>query len=169
MGESGEKEGRMDRMRIRSGWRRAVLSGLLLLGVGCASIPSEYDPPSLELVSIVSVPTDDLAQRFRLGFLLRNPNGEQLSARGMSYSVYLEGHKLLSGVTDDVPVVGPYQEQRFEIVASTSLLGSLRLINDLIQQPRSQVEYRLQVKIDVTSPLHRALRLEEAGQIQLSQ
>jgi len=115
------------------------------------------------------MPTDDLAQRFELGFLLSNPNGEPFTVRGMSYSVYLEGHKLLSGVTNAIPEVGPYEEQRFTIVASTSLLGSVRLFEDLFSQPRDQFEYRLEAKLELSSPVARKLSLDEKGWIHFSE
>jgi len=131
--------------------------------------PVGFETPSLELTSVTPMPTDDLAQRFELGFLLSNPNSEPFTVRGMSYSVYLEGHKLLSGVTNAIPEVGPYEEERFTIVASTSLLGSIRLFEDLFSQPRDQFEYRLEAKLELSSPVARKLSLEETGLIRISE
>jgi LEA14-like dessication related protein len=141
---------------------------LLLLCLACVT-PVGFETPTLELTSVTPLPTDDLAQQFELGFLLRNPNSEPFTVRGMSYSVYLEGHKLLSGVTNAIPVVGPYEEERFTIIASTSLLGSLRLFEDLFAQPRDQFEYRLEAKLELSSPVVRKMNLEETGWIRLAE
>ncbi len=148
---------------------RLLLAGLsasvlALVFTACATTGIPFDEPSLELVSVEPLPAEGFAQRFRLGFSLRNPNGSPLDARGMAYEISLEGHKLLSGVTNEIPEVGGYEEVSFDIVASTSLLGSLRLIEDLFNQPRERIEYRLQAKLELASPVSRKVKIEEVGE-----
>lgn len=129
---------------------------------------SQFDKPSLNLVSVTPLPAEGFSQRFELGFVIRNPNESALTAKGMLYDIYFEDHKLLSGVSNNIPTIEGYTEGSFKVIASTNMLGSLRLIADLMQQPRNQFSYRLEARLDLSSPIHRKINIEETGEFSLS-
>jgi LEA14-like dessication related protein len=151
------------------------LSGIMFIGLFCFSLACVtprgsmgFDEPTLNLISITPLPAEGFSQRFRLGFVIRNPNHNPLNARGMLYDIYFEDHKLLSGVTNSIPPVEGYNEDSFEVIASTHLIGSLRLIQDLMQTPRSHYEYRLKARLDLSSPVNRKINIEETGEFSLA-
>jgi LEA14-like dessication related protein len=129
---------------------------------------SRFDTPSLNLVSVTPLPAEGFSQRFELGFVIRNPNEGALTAKGMVYDIYFENHKLLSGVSNNIPTVEGYTEGSFDVIASTNMIGSLRLIADLMQQPRNQFAYRLEARLDLSTPIHRKISIEETGELSFS-
>lgn len=150
------------------------LSGIMMIVLLCFPLACAtqrgmgFDEPTLNLISITPLPAEGFSQRFRLGFVIRNPNHNPLNARGMLYDIYFEDHKLLSGVTNSIPAVEGYNEDSFEVIASTHLIGSLRLIQDLMQTPRSHYEYRLKARLDLSSPVNRKITIEETGEFSLA-
>ncbi len=150
-------------------WALVALLGVFPLLQSCTTpLGVSFEKPTLNLVSVTPLPADGFSQRFRLGFVIRNPNGSSLASKGMVYDIYFENHMLLSGVSNSIPTIEGYTEGSFDIVASTNMLGSLRLITDLLQQPRNQFAYRLEARLDVSSPINRKISIEEFGVFSLS-
>ena len=146
----------------------AILMVLLLAG-GCASLTPGFQHPEVNLVSFTPVPSSGLLeQRFKVGLRVLNPNGVSLPLKGLSYSLKLNGHKVVSGVAADVPELPAYGETRLDLEAGISLLGGARFITGLLQGGGEQLDYRLETRLNVGAFLP-AITLREEGQISLGQ
>ncbi len=157
------------RYRSRFCWVLVALLSLFPLLQSCVTpVGTQFDKPTLNLVSITPLPAEGFSQRFRLGFVIRNSNASSLVTKGMLYDIYFEDHKLLSGVSNSVPTVEGYTEGSFDVIASTNMLGSLQLITDLMQQPRNQFGYRLEARLDLSSPINRKISIKETGEFSLA-
>ena len=140
---------------------------VIVLTCGCAGLPSDYDPPTVIVNSFRALPSDGVAPRFEIGLNIINPNATELSLKGISYTVSLEGHRIVAGVANALPVIAPYSEGQVNLTATTDLLSSISLFADLMSQPRETFEYDLDAKLDF-SGYRRDIRVSKEGRISLS-
>ncbi|WP_439135176.1 LEA type 2 family protein [Pseudomaricurvus sp.] len=134
---------------------------------GCASLSPDFEDPQVDVLSIKRIPSEDLEQRFAVGLRMTNPNDSELKLKGISYSLSIEGYKVASGVSADVPTLAPYGEARFSLPVSTSLLNSIRLLKHLMELNKSSLSYRLEAKLDMGIPFVPKTRVVEEGNVQL--
>ncbi|MBW2714057.1 MAG: LEA type 2 family protein [Deltaproteobacteria bacterium] len=154
--------------RPSNSWLLMMLACCFLMQACATPMGVQFDKPTLNLVSVTPLAAEGFTQRFRLGFVMRNPNDSALVTKGMVYDVYFEDHKLLGGVSNDIPTIEGYTEGSFDVIASTNMMGSLRLIGDLMQQPRNEFAYRLEARLDLSSPINRKIGINETGEFSLS-
>lgn len=144
---------------------------LLLLGslflAGCASLVPDMDPPKISLESFRSLPSDSGAPRFEIKLRIANPNKQTLDIAGISYSVELLDRELISGVTNEVPVIAPYSEELVTLEAGLQLFEVIRLFTSLGREPTEELEYRFAAKVDFNGFLP-TQRVEEVGTIRLN-
>lgn len=125
---------------------------MLLLPViltACASLTPGFEEPSVEVTSIQLRNSNSLAPEFDIKLRVTNPNRDALNIDGMTYTLYLAGNKVVSGVTNDLPGLPGYGEISVTIQASMSLFGSLNLLNNLMNQYQDSIDYELVTKLDV--------------------
>lgn len=148
-----------------------MLLSLLCLFIvsGCATLSPSFEEPQVEVLSIKRMPSEGMEQRFMIGLKVTNPNSSALNIQGMSYSLSIEDYTVASGVSSDVPRVAPYEEARFELPVSTSLLNSIRLLKHLMELNKSSLTYRLEAKLDLGIPLMPKTSVVEEGSVQLGQ
>jgi len=149
---------------------RAILGLFLimLLTVGCAALSPYPERPTVSVTSFALAPeSTGLAPRFRVGLNVVNPNRRELPLVGMSYAVELEGIRILSGATSDLPTVPAYGSAAFSVDLSPDLLGSARLATDLMARQRDRLSYSFSARLDVGGWLP-DIRVEEAGALQLA-
>lgn len=150
---------------------RRVLASLAsvmccLLLAGCTGLAPGSEPPSVSVTSFALAPqSTGSAPRFNIGIRVVNPNRNPLRLRGMSYSVAIEGNRILNGARPDLPTVAGYDTADFVIEASPDLLGGVRLVADLFARQRSTLGYSFRARIDVGTLL--PLTVEESGQFGL--
>lgn len=152
---------------MRIALRAIVLCGLLMGLSSCASLSGSYEKPQVNVTSFNLAPnTQGMAPRFDIGIQIINPNRVSLPFRGMTYAVEIEGYRILSGATPDIPTVPAYGQADFVIQASPDLLGSARLLGDLLSRQRNSLAYNFSARLDA-GRLIPMINIEEAGQLQL--
>lgn len=138
---------------------------LTLLG-GCASIIPEVDPPKVSLESFNSLPGEGGAPRFEIKLRIANPNKQSLDIAGISYSVEILDKELISGVTNEVPLIEAYSEEVVTLEAGLQLFQLVRLLAGLGQQATDNLDYKFSAKIDFNGFVP-TQRIEETGSINL--
>jgi LEA14-like dessication related protein len=147
---------------------RALIMASLLLLAGCAGFSPYPDPPSVSVTSFAMAPASAAATpKFRVGLTVVNPNRRALKLVGMSYSVELEGARILNGATADLPEVPAYGSADFTVDLSPDLLGGVRLLADLTARQRDRLSYRFRGRLDVEGWLP-DIRVEESGDVRFS-
>lgn len=143
---------------------------VLLLGLlpACAPLQPGFETPEVRVTSFKVLPSETIAPRFEIGLHVINPNRSALKLVGLTYSVELEGRRVLSGVTSDLPVIAGYGEGDVVLQASADLINSLGLLSDLMNRPRETVTYDLNAKLDVGA-LMPSIRISKTGEISLMQ
>jgi len=120
-----------------------------VLLAACANLAPGFEEPLIEVTSIRLNNTDSLAPEFDIGLRVSNPNRDTLNIDGMTYTLYLAGNKLVSGVANDLPSIPGYGAGDVKLRATLSLFGGLSLLNDLMNQYQESIDYELVTRLDV--------------------
>lgn len=147
-------------------WGIGSLLLVTFLFAGCATLQSDLDPPKVSLESFRGLPAENGAPRFEIKLRVINPNKQPLDIAGISYSVDLLGQELITGVTNEVPLIEGYSEEVVTIEASLQLFQLLRLLAGLGRTETEALDYRFSAKIDFNGFIP-TQRIEETGQISL--
>ena len=147
---------------------RASGTMLLLLSClfGCATLSTDMDPPKVTMDSFRSLPGEGGAPRFEIKLRVINPNTQSLDVAGISYSIELQGREIISGVSNEVPVIEGYTEEVVTLEAGLQMFQLVRLLTSLGSGPADALEYRFSAKIDFRG-LVPTQRIEETGEIRL--
>jgi len=108
-----------------------------------------------------------MAPRFEIGLHVINPNRMALDLAGLSYTVSLEGHQILSGVANDLPAIDAYGEGDVTLLATADLFNSISLFADLVRQPRDNFSYELEAILDLGG-IYPNVNVDKKGQISLA-
>lgn len=146
---------------------RCWMLALAVLLSGCAGIGPGFEQPQVSVTSFGLAPNNNAsAPRFAVGIRIVNPNHVALPLKGMSYSVEIDGIRLLNGAKPDLPAVGAYASEDFTIEIAPDLIGSVRLVSELFSQNRSKLTYRFRAKVDVGALL--PLNVVQEGEFSLA-
>ncbi len=134
---------------------------------GCATLSPSFENPQVQVLSIKQQSSKGMDQTLVVLLNVQNPNGIELPLEGMSYSLSIEGNKVASGVTSDVPTIPAYGEANVALPVTTNLMAMVRLVSGLMMKGQQDLDYELQAKLDVGIPLVPKLSVSEAGTIPL--
>jgi LEA14-like dessication related protein len=143
---------------------------LLLIAVltACATLSPNYETPQVSITSFSLAPdSTGLAPRFNIGLQVVNPNRMALPLKGMSYSVEVEGNRILTGAEPNLPRIEGYGTADIVIQATPDLFGSARLLNTLLSGQRDNLNYFFKAKLDVGT-LMPYINIEETGSFGLN-
>lgn len=147
----------------------SLLALFLVIVAGCASLQPGYDPPVVSITSFEAIPVQGVVPRFQIGLHIVNPNRSPLNLKGITYTIALEGHKIMTGVSNQLPRIDAYGEADVLLNASVDLFSSIGFFTDLIlNQKREQISYSLDAKLDAGN-LHPLIRVAKKGTLSLSQ
>ena len=135
----------------------------ILILASCASLNPNFDEPELTVSAFRIVPSNGLPT-FEIELHIINPNSTELKLRGMSYTASIEGHKVLSGVANNIPTIAAYGEGKVTLTGGLDLFGGFQLLTDLIQQRNTGLNYKLDLKLDLGKYMPN-LRVEKEGKI----
>jgi LEA14-like dessication related protein len=152
-------------------WRRGLSLTTLLPALfalaSCVSLHSDFDPPTVTVTSLRSVQSDSPGINFELVLKVVNPNRYPLKLAGVAYTLSLEDREVVTGVGKDLPTIDGYDEGLITLTASLSVLQTMRLMGDLVNEPRDHLRYELNTKLDLGT-LHSPVRVKDAGRISLA-
>jgi LEA14-like dessication related protein len=150
----------------RCSWILIFVSTVLMI-VGCATLHPDYETPTVNVSTIQALPSDSIAPRFEIGLHIINPNRSALKLHGIAYSLKLDGHKILTGVANDLPIIDGYDEGDVTLLATASLLSSIRFLADLMSAQRDAIAYELNAKLDLGG-FRPNIHVGEKGEVSLS-
>ena len=143
-----------------------LLFALAVLLAGCAGLRPGYETPTVTVSSFRAVPSEGALPTFEIGLHVINPNREALELQGVSYTISLEGHELIKGVGNELPVIEGYGEGDLSLTAAANLFAGIRLITDLMRNNRDSFTYEFQAKLDIGT-FRPAIRVTDSGEIGL--
>ncbi|MBC2711393.1 MAG: LEA type 2 family protein [Desulfosarcina sp.] len=147
--------------------RTLIVYAALLMITGCATLHPDFETPTVTVTAIRALPSESIAPRFEIDLQIINPNRTALNLHGIAYSLKLEGYKILTGVANDLPIIDGYSEGDVTLIATTSLLSSIRFFADLMNAQRGAIAYELEAKLDLGG-FRPNIHVGEKGEINLS-
>ena len=141
----------------------------LLFTLSCATLQPGYETPTVSITSFEAIPSQGMIPQFQIGLHIVNPNRSPLNLKGISYTITLEGHKIMTGVSNQLPQIEAYGEGDVVLNASVDLFSSIGFFTDLMRhQKKNRISYSLNAKLDAGS-LHPLIRVSKKGEISLTQ
>ncbi|BBO70826.1 hypothetical protein DSCA_47560 [Desulfosarcina alkanivorans] len=134
---------------------------------GCATLHPEFETPTVTVTAIRALPSESITPRFEIGLHIINPNRAALTLQGIAYSLKLDGHKILTGVANELPTIDGYGEGDVTLIASTSLLSGIRFFADLMSAQPDAIAYDLEAKLDLGG-FRPNIHVSEKGEIDLA-
>jgi LEA14-like dessication related protein len=135
--------------------------------IGCATLQTDYETPAVSITSFKAIPGEGIIPEFEIGLHIVNPNRSALDLKGISYTISLEGHNILTGVSNKLPRIEAYGEGDVVLHASVDFFNSIGFFTDLAQnQKPDEFSFSLNVKLDVGA-LHPIIRVSKKGKIPL--
>lgn len=133
---------------------------------GCTGMRPGYETPTVTVKSVRAIPSEGMFPEFEIDLHVINPNREALELAGVSYTVSLEGHELIRGVGNDLPVIDGYGEGDFTLNAAANLLAGVNLIRDLMTTQKEVLSYSFEAKLD-PGALRPTIRVRDSGEVSL--
>jgi len=132
--------------------KHLIVVTLLLLTVGlcgCSTWSIWQQKPTVMVTSFQVIPSTDLAPKFKIGLHIVNPNRNSLQLEGLYYTISVEGHEIVEGVSNKLPTIGAFDVGDIELEAKANLINSLYLIRDLVHNSTDSCHYQLKAKLSV--------------------
>lgn len=146
--------------------RSCLVLLLTLCLMACASLTPDLDPPKVSVESFRSLPSQEGAPRFEIQLRVINPNDTDLDIVGISYSIDILDREVMTGVTNEVPLIAAYSEEIVTLEAGLQMFQLLRMLLSLGRNADEPLSYRFSAKIDFAG-LVPTQRVEESGEINL--
>jgi LEA14-like dessication related protein len=144
-----------------------IFMGCCLILAGCAGMQPKLEQPTVKVAGLQLLPAQGFTQPIQIKLLVANPNDRDLSLRGMSYTIGIENYDVLSGVSDQLPVLKSYQETPVTVVVTANLLQLVKLLEHFSRKNvQDEVSYNFSAKLDYSAWLP-SLRVNEQGVIPL--
>ncbi len=140
----------------------ALLGLCLFLVAGCSTLKPDLEKPSVNVTSFKLLSAQSFTPQFEIGLHVVNPNAVQLSAKGISYKVFLNEHELMQGAANDLPVVPAHGEAQLKLIANVGLVEGMRVVNEMLKNGGAPMAYRVQADLDLGT-LYPMLKIEETG------
>jgi LEA14-like dessication related protein len=144
----------------------AIITATILLA-GCAGMRPGWETPTVTVKAVRAIPSGGVLPDFEIDLHVVNPNREALKLAGVSYTVSLEGHELIKGVGNDLPVIDGYGEGDITLNASADLFAGVGLIRDLMSSQKDTLSYSFEAKLD-PGALRPSIRVKDSGEVSLS-
>lgn len=125
----------------------SVVTLVVALLSSCALLDPAYEKPAVHLVRIEPLSSSGFEQRFRVDLKIINPNRSGLNISGMSYTLKLNGEKVVTGVAGQIAEIPSFSETVVQVEASTNILAGLRLVSSLLNKPGRELHYELATKL----------------------
>ena len=122
---------------------------LILSLTACVTALTDFEEPAVSVTSFRPKGSHGISPQFEIVLHVTNPNRDALALEGMSYTIHLDGNKVMSGVTNDLPTIEPYGEADVLLNSTADLLGGFQLLAGLMTESKDYIEYEFSAKLDV--------------------
>ena len=141
---------------------------ILVILAGCAALNPSLKHPDVKLAGLRLLPAQGIFQRqLAIDLTVMNPNRQDLSVRSINYTVEIEGIKLLSGATDQVPTLKGMQETPVTLEASADIIQIVRLLGHFSNNGAGdKVNYNFSAVIDFSAWLP-SMHVDKKGAVPL--
>ncbi len=125
----------------------------LFLITACAALNPTLKNPDVKLVGLRMLPSQSLLQKtIAVDLKILNPNQQDLTIRGITYTIGIENINVLSGVTNQVPQLKGMAETPVTLEVSADMIQLVRLVEYFSQHGIGEnVNYNFAAEIDFSA------------------
>ena len=146
-----------------------LLCLIFMVAAGCAPLQRGYETPIVSITSFEAQPSKGVIPQFQIGLHIVNPNRTALNLKGLAYTIFLEGRKIMTGVSNTLPRIEAYGEADVVLMASIDLFNSIGFFTDLVRnRKKDQIAYLFSARLDAGN-LYPLIRASKKGTISLTQ
>ncbi|WP_372747723.1 LEA type 2 family protein [Litorivivens sp.] len=127
-----------------------ILVFLMVLGSGCALL-RDTAKPEISVTSLSLQPSRGFTQTLNIGVRVRNTNGFGLNINTLNYRIFLEDTEVAFGKRTEKLEIGANDSVSFTVPVELNLLSGLSLIQKLLNAPKDELAYRMEVDADVAN------------------
>ena len=143
----------------------AVFLAGSLLG-GCAGAGTIDEPPTVSLVGIKPEDIQLFEQRYRVTLRVLNPNDAELTIRGVSYEIELNGKPFGSGVSGEPVSIPAFGDQTLSVLVLSNIARVIEQFKQYQTSQEPRISYLIKGKLSVDGALGR-VPFEYEGEIDL--
>ena len=147
---------------------RSLLLVILLLQLAACSGLGINERPVVTLTNLRMLESDGLSMRFAIDLSITNPGSVSYPVDGLSWSLDLEGSRILTGVSNEIPTLEPFTEVPLSLEASTNLTGMVELFARLMNRQSEEFDYQLRTRLGLAG-FRLPITYTDSGSISLSQ
>jgi len=138
-----------------SGTRVLLMTWVLTVLTGCASLSTNMEPPQVTLSNVRVLGVTLLEQQYVLTMRIQNPNDRPLHISGLSFELDINGEKFANGVSNQKVTIPGYGQGTLDVTGTSTLAGLLRQLSELERMQELKYGLKGKVKIaDIPVPLH---------------
>lgn len=146
-------------------WMCGLPLGLaVILMPACAVFDPAWETPTVTVNSFRTLPSEGAMPQFEIGLDVINPNRTALELAGVAYTISLDGHDIIKGVGNDLPVIEGYGNGQVTVTATANLFAGIQLFSDLLRGPKDTFDYRFEAKLD-PGGFRPSIRVSDTGTI----
>ena len=132
---------------------------------GCQILGS-LEAPEVSVTGIALNSISLFEQEWGLTLRARNPNDRELTLKSLDYEIFINGEKFARGLTGESVTLPAMGDAKVNTTITTSLLSSLKQLQNIQQQQDKPLQYRLVGKARVAGvPL--PLSFDKEGEMTL--
>ncbi len=146
----------------------SIFAVLFMLLSACSTMTQHLEPPELSVSKVALVNVGLLQQDWEVTLRAYNPNDKNLKVKSLNYELLIDDKRFARGSTNQTVELNAHQTAEFTTQVSTSLMDTLRQLNQLNITPGAPVPYRIKGSAKVgTVPV--ALPFDHKGEVPLPQ
>ena len=137
-----------------SGTRVLLMTWVLTVLTGCASLSKNMEPPQVTLSNVRVLGVTLLEQQYVLTMRIQNPNDRPLHISGLSFELDINGENFANGVSNQKVTIPGYGQGTLDVTGTSTLAGLLRQLSELERMQELKYGLTGKVKIaDIPVPL----------------
>jgi LEA14-like dessication related protein len=128
------------------------MPAMLLLGTllgGCAALSGLNEPPRVSLVSIVPANIQLFEQRFLVTLKVQNPNAEDITIRGLDYTIEVNDKIFAQGVSGKPITIAAYGEGLAEVEVTSTLQRFIEQLEAFGLRSTPSIDYAISGHVNV--------------------
>jgi LEA14-like dessication related protein len=146
---------------------KRVLTVLVLLSLaGCAGLVGHRDPVRVTVNAIEILESTMFEQLYRITLRVQNRTEQEITIRGGSFDLEINGRDFGSGVSDSVLRVPPYSDAKVDVRMVSTLFGMLRLFQGMASADDAALHYEISGRF-VADGILGGVAFRESGEIAL--
>lgn len=106
--------------------------------------------------------------RFDIVLRVVNPNDFDINLEGVAWSLDVEGRRILTAVSNQLPVIAAYSESEVALSATPGIFNAVRVLLDLTRGGNQDLNYLLNLRLDAGGLLP-DINIRDEGRINLAE